>query len=48
MERYMARMREVEESQRMFKERQAAVEAELRKKHGRHELSPERTSSASN
>lgn len=29
MERYSARMREVEEGQRMFKERQAAVEAEV-------------------
>lgn len=28
-ERYSARMREVEEGQRMFKERQAAVEAEV-------------------
>ncbi|KAI1285480.1 Protein big brother [Halotydeus destructor] len=49
MERYSQRVREVEENQRLFKERQAAFEAELRKKHGpRHELSPERTSSASN
>jgi hypothetical protein len=48
MDRYSARMREVEEGQRMFKERQQAVEAELRKKHVGHDLSPERTSSASN
>jgi len=46
IERYKAHFQEMERRERLM-ERQAAAESEFRKRHG-HELSPERTSSASN